>query len=38
MWLICLPMVLLVGALIATGRLGLGGLILRRRLPAQRWA
>ena len=27
MWLMCLPMVLLVGALIATGRLGLGGLI-----------
>ncbi|GAA1775984.1 hypothetical protein [Nostocoides vanveenii] len=27
MWLMCLPMVLLVGVLIATGRLGLGGLI-----------
>jgi hypothetical protein len=27
MWLMCLPMVLLVGVLIATGRLGLGALI-----------
>ena len=27
MWLMCLPMVLLVGVLIATGRLGLGRLI-----------
>ena len=28
MWLMCLPMVLLVGVLIATGRLGLGGCLL----------